>query len=246
MKLCAVAAVLTFAAACGGSEKPAVEQPESEPEQQVEAPEPEPEDEEDEDEAGEMEVEGLAGRIDPYDIERAISPHAAALADCYHSRVKKDRYIDGEVEIKFKVGRDGRVKTAHLMRSSLGAWQIERGLLDIARAVEFTKPRGRGDADFSVPLDFTSGRSKAVWWSEEQAEAEVDDYRAELAECGRAGKVLVTLYLGPRGVVKSAGFAADKPFSDEWGDCAEQKILAWKLSDPRGRVAKLGFWYNAR
>ena len=56
----------------------------------------------------------------------------------------------------------------------------------------------------------------------------------------------MTLYLGNRGVVKSVGFASPhkRGIEREWAACASEKILAWTLSDPRGKVAKLGFRYN--
>ena len=241
------------AVACGGASPPAADPAEPPREKIVAEHDPsiheDEGEEEDEDDGDELEVEGLSGHLDPYDIERGIAPHSEALADCYHARVRRMRYVDGKVEMTYKVGRDGTVKSVYLSQSDLGAWPIESCLLQIARGMRFSKPRGRGDADFTIPLDFTSGRSRARWLGEEASLAEVDEYLAQLDECeGGAGTVSITLYVGPRGKVKSVGFASrgGRALSDEWAACAEQRILGWQLSDPRGRIAKLGFQYNAK
>ena len=242
--------LLMGAVACGGSGKRAAEEPEREKIVAEHDPSIHDDAEDDEDEGDDdgMEVEGLAGHLDPYDIQRGIEPHGAALADCYHSKVKKLRFVDGKIEMQYKVGRDGAVKAVQLIQSDLGAWPIELCMLDIARGMTFKKPRGRGDADFSVPLDFTSGRSNARWLSEEASYAEVEPYLPQLEDCaGTPPGVSVTLYVGPRGKVQSVGFASrkDAPFSDEWAECAQQLIMEWQLTDPRGKIAKLGFQYNA-
>jgi hypothetical protein len=54
------------------------------------------------------------------------------------------------------------------------------------------------------------------------------------------------MYVGTRGQVKSTGFASasETPLDDAWADCAEIKVKAWVLSDPRGRIAKMMFRFN--
>lgn len=243
-------AVLLFAVACGGADKPDVEGADKVPEREkIEAihdPSIHDDAEEEEDDEEGFEVEGLGGYLDPYDIERGIEPHQQALSACFFDRAKKNKYLGGKIEMAYKVGRDGAVKWVQMKESSLGAWQVEKCLLDISRSMFFKKPRGKGDADFSVPLEFTSVRN-VRWMTEEAAESEVAEYLGELAECGRASNVYVTLYVAARGKVKSVGFAREKgPLADEWGDCAEAKVMAWQLTDPRGKVSKMSFLYNAR
>jgi hypothetical protein len=127
-------------------------------------------------------------------------------------------------------------------------------LLETARAMQFKKPKGRGDADFTIPLDFTSGRARVVWLDEEEAEVQIKPYVDELGGCADESgvsdpsNVRVTMYVGPRGKVKSVGYASrDEGALDEaWAACAEQHALAWQLVDPRGKIAKLAFVYNQR
>src|SRR5690606_35101554 len=196
-----------------------------------------------------FEVSGTQGHLDPHDIQRALEPYSGDMASCYESRVRKRRYLEGKVELRFNVSREGQTRWVQMLDSSLGAWPVEKCLLDIARSVEFDPPRGRGDATFSVPLEFNSGRQRALWLSEEQAEAEVAAEKERLVACaeelGEAepADVWVTLYVGRRGKVQSVGFAnrGEQPVSDTWAACAEQKVMAWQLTDPRGTIHKLGF-----
>jgi hypothetical protein len=111
--------------------------------------------------------------------------------------------------------------------------------------MSFVAPKG-GEAEFSVPLDFSSPRS-VEWWDEERTAREIDDVTGELGDCpGGASDIWVTLYVGRGGKVTSVGFAssAKPPIADEWADCAAGKAASWVLSDPRGKVAKLSFRFN--
>jgi len=241
------------AAGCGGAGKGDVDEPGPPREKIVAEHDPsldeEPDTQEEDDDNEEFEVEGLTGHLDPYDIEQGMAPHNQALAACYHDNVRKMRFVDGKVEMKYKVGRDGAVKSVYLSESDLGAWNIESCLLAIARSMKFKKPRGKGDADFSIPLDFTSGRTRALWLSDDQSQAEVEDYIDMLDECeGSPSDVWITLYVGPRGKVKSVGFASKNgtSFTDEWAECAQTMIMDWQLTDPRGKISKLAFQYNAK
>ena len=136
-------------------------------------------------------------------------------------------------------------------RVRLGAWPVEKCLLATSRKMTFTRPKG-GEADFKIPLDFTSGRP-VNYWDSDRADTEITkEARKQLRACAQEAStsnprdVWVTVYIGNRGVIKSVGFASKHKRSptDEWSGCAEQKIMAWTLSDPQGRIAKMEFRYN--
>ncbi|RMH42204.1 MAG: energy transducer TonB [Deltaproteobacteria bacterium] len=188
-----------------------------------------------------FEVAGTKGHLDPYDIERGIEPHQGALTDCFMAAARRDRYLGGDVVLAFVVAPSGAVKSVRLADSTLGSWQVERCLIDVASKMTFRKPRGRGDADFTVPLSFTASRA-VRWLDEEAALAEVGDAVADLSACGAAPRVRVTLYVGPRGKVRSVGFGEpDAPVPADWKDCAAAAAAAWQLTDPRGQIVKLSF-----
>ncbi len=235
-------------AGCGGGGRPAVENPgggEAEEEftpTHHESTAPKMDDDEEDDG---VEIEGLRGHLSPADVEAGVSPHFREIMACHTSRTKKRRYIGGKVELGWTVNKDGTVKTAQIRESDLGAWDIEKCLLDIAREIQFKAPRG-GEADFSLPVDFDA-RQGVRWWDEERADEEVADNLDQLEECpSQPTNVWVTFYVGTRGAVQSAGFASPskQPIDDAWADCAAAAIESWTLSDPEGRMVKSGFRYH--
>lgn len=191
-----------------------------------------------------LQVEGLRGRIETYDIQQGVEPHAQAIDDCFTQHRGKRRWLGGQVELAFLVGAEGAVQTVHMSHGNLGAWPVERCLLELARGMTFVKPKGGPTAEFTLPLNFSS-RTPPDDWDEARSSAEVTTQEASLAECSQAGaapaSATITLYVGTRGQVQSAGFASSAPIDEAWATCAEQKILAWTLSDPRGRIVRLTF-----
>lgn len=232
---------LAALAACGGSTQPRA----------IEATPPTDdgsysEDEEEVDDG--LEVQSTRGKMDPDDVNAGIEPHAQALQDCYLTRVGKQKWLGGKVELKWEISKDGALTGAYLVTSDLGAWPVEKCLLETARAMTFVKPKG-GDADFTIPFEFTA-RGNAIWWEADMAAAVVSKRVAELETCAKEAKaddptdVTVTVYVGTRGKVQSAGFASPAAIDDAWADCAHAKISAWTLTDPKGKVAKLAFVYR--
>lgn len=194
-----------------------------------------------------MEVQGLKGYLDPVDIQQGITPHTTALSACFSDGTKTARHIGGKLELQFTVATSGDVAKVQVFTSDIGAWDVEKCLLNVGRQMTFAKPKG-GDAVFTLPLSFEATRP-VLWWSADKAQSEVKTLLGQLRECND-GKpapqdLWVTLYLGNKGVVESVGFASKHKsgFSDTWADCAVTTITAWELSDPRGQIAKLSFRY---
>ena len=255
--LLALSVVLpVWATGCGGpSSEPEApkSEPSSQPAKDDDAPSfrraRTPDIDNDDDDDG-LEVEGLRGRLDTYDIQEGMRPHAGKLQRCYTDYAGRRRYVGGDIELGFVVERDGTVKSVHVTQSDLGAWPVEKCMLEVCRQMRFPKPKGNAAAEFSVPLSFAA-RSRVDDWNEARTESEVSEISAEIDSCaeetgaGAPTGVLVTLYVGSRGKVKSVGFAAGEGAIDpSWADCAAAKILAWTLTDPRGRVARARFVYK--
>jgi TonB family protein len=249
-----LALILMGLVACGGSEKTASEpsQPADDDDERLELGDRPtdrrsavPDADDDDDEDPNLAVKGLKGRLDSYDIQQGVNRHAAAVANCYNRPAKKQKYLGGKVSFKFVVTREGDVKTVKIDESDLGSWEVESCLLEVARSMTFARPKG-GEAEFQVPLEFT-GRRRVLWWEEDKTQAEVAEKLVELEACQPVpSDVWVTLYIGTRGKVLSAGFASKhkQPIADEWATCAAQAIAAWELSDPRGQIAKGFFRFN--
>ena len=202
------------------------------------------------DEDDDLQIAGLKGRLAPSDIRAGIEPHQQALFDCFTTKVGKRRYLGGDVEFQFVVNPDGTVKSAHMLRTDLGNWDMEKCMLDICAQMKFVPPEGRAEADFTVPLSFEA-RSRVSVWDDARAQEEVGEERvAELAACAEESGadnpsgVWFTLYIGPRGKVLSVGLTDPAgPVNQDWATCAVGKMKAWELTDPRGR-AKMSYQYN--
>jgi hypothetical protein len=231
-------------AACGGKQKPdpIVAEPSSVDDNGA------PDGAESSEEEDGVEIVSTRGKIDPDAVTRAIEPHAGAIEACYSQNVGRRKWLGGGVEVRWDVTAEGALAQVRLTRSDLGAWPIEKCVLDIARSLSFGKPKG-GKAHVSAPLSFSLG-SGALVWDEDQAMRAVGGKFKDLAACAKAAStadpknVTVTIYVGTRGKVQSVGFSSPSGFDDAWADCAEGKVNAWALTDPRGKVAKLSFVYN--
>jgi hypothetical protein len=238
--------------ACGGSKPPPPKPKDPEPPRPTRVP---IEDSSTDTEDG-VEVINARGVMDTKLVEAGLAPHKEALSDCYMSRVGKRKWLGGHVVIKWDISKTGEVTSVKLAESDLGAWPIEKCLIDIARSATFGKPKG-GDADFTIPLDFTA-KGKAMSWDEDQALRAVGGQVAKLDECVKPPKgkpnakpikmpsdVTVTVYVGPAGKAQSVGFASAKSELDEhWAECAEKIAMAWRLPDPKGQYAKLAVKYR--
>jgi hypothetical protein len=197
-----------------------------------------------------VEVVSARGRMEPDAINAAVSPRAADLEECYADRVGKRRWLGGKLELKWKITKAAQVTSVVIADSDLGAWPVEKCVLDIARQMTFGPPKG-GDADFSVPLEF-SAKGASVWWDEDIGVKAVGKRVDDLGKCAKStagkvpgGEVLVTIYVGTRGKVQSVGFASPDAIPDEWADCANKTIEGWQLPDPRGKVAKLALRWRS-
>jgi hypothetical protein len=235
--------VATLAAACGGKNQ--VEPIVATPPPALDNGAPDETSSEEEDG---VEIVSTQGKLDPEAVTRAIEPHAGAIEGCYADNARRRKWLGGGIELRWDVTAEGALAQVRVVRSDLGAWAIEKCVLDIARQLSFGKPRG-GKAHVSAPLSFSLG-SGAVQWDEDQALRAVGGKFKELAECAKSAatsdptNVTVTIYVGTRGKVQSVGFASPSGYDDGWADCAQGKVNAWALTDPRGKVAKLSFVYN--
>jgi hypothetical protein len=228
-------------AACGGSPPkpppPAPPPPKPAPRVSIEEPEPEPDDG--------VSVKLAHGHMEPEVVQAGIAPHADEFTDCFASRVGRRRWLGGHVTLRWDIRADGEITKVVLADSDLGAWPVEKCLLEVARSATFGKPVG-GNADFVVPFDFKALGS-SLPWDEDRGVKAVGKQLATLAKCTKkrpSDEVVITLYVGPQGKTQSVGFSAKAVIEDAWGDCAEKAALGWKLPDPRGTVAKLAIRYR--
>lgn len=207
----------------------------------------------------EVAVHAEHGHVEPAAVEAGLAPHRDALTGCYTQRVGRRRWLGGRLTLRWEVAGDGRIDRVLLAASDLGAWPVEKCVLDIAREVSFGAPVS-GAAEVELPLEFslcqhTAGgcttRGLAAIWDEDASVKAVGPQLAKLDACGKGRAtpedVRITLYVGPRGRVLSVGFATSAgELVDAWAACAEKAALAWRVADPRGQIAKLAVRYRPR
>ena len=203
---------------------------------------------EQDDDAGDgLEVTSTRGTVDASVVTDRLQPRAGALEACYSTRVGRRKWLGGGLELAWDVGADGAIRGVQIASSDLGAWPIEKCVLGVAKAISFGAPRGNKPARVTAPLSFSAGTG-AVRWDEEAAAKAIGGRLVKLAPCASREPaptdVTITIYLGTRGKVETVGFASPRGFGEAWADCAEKTILAWSLTDPRGKVAKLSITFN--
>jgi len=207
-----------------------------------------------------VELQTGKGHVEPAAVEAGLRPHRDALARCYGDRVGRRRWLGGRIALHWDVAADGTFDRVVLAESDLGAWPIEKCVLDVARLASFGRPLG-GPAGVDLPLEFSLCRSAAAssctthppaLWDPDASVRAVGGQLARLDACGR-GKlavpddVQITAYVGPRGRVASVGFASlTSEIAEAWAACAEKLVLGWRLPDPKGQVGKLRVTYRPR
>lgn len=198
-----------------------------------------------------VKFKNMRGKMDQAAITAGLEPHTQELTDCYMTKVGRRRWLGGHVVLHWDIKKDGTVTSVKLSESDLGNYDIEKCLLDAARSATFDKPQG-GDADFTVPLDF-SAKGNAQIWDEDKSLRAIGGQLSKLDLCPdkKAKKhekpinVTVTLYIGPHGKTQSVGFSSpNTEITEDWMDCAAKEAITWRLPDPRGQIAKLAIRYK--
>jgi hypothetical protein len=178
MRLAVPLVALLGAAACGGSPPkpaPVVEPPP--PKHVTRVP---IEDSESDHEDGVTFV-NKRGHMAEGAIEAGLDPHKGELSECFTTKVGRRRWLGGDVQIHWDIQADGTISSVKLTESDLGAWEIEKCLIDVARTATFDKPVG-GQTDFMIPLNFAM-KGGAQAWDEDKALAAVGGQLAALDEC---------------------------------------------------------------
>ncbi|MGE5182454.1 MAG: AgmX/PglI C-terminal domain-containing protein [Acidobacteriota bacterium] len=236
---------LVLAIACGGKSPPAPP-----PKAEVRPPAPAKRqivDDDSEPEQG-VTIVNARGHMEKEAIEAGLAPHQEELMDCYLKKVGRRRWLGGHVKIHWDIKKDGTItKVVLASETDVGAWPIEKCLLEVARAATFDKPVG-GDADFDIPLELTP-KGATLRWDEDQSLKAVGGQLAKLDACGKKEgnprDVTITVYVGPHGRAQSVGFSSDRSeISEKWAECAEKAAMAWRLPDPKGMIAKLAVRYR--
>jgi TonB family protein len=231
--------VVFVAAGCGHAPPPPAAPPPraSAPALERSAPRPDADDE--------MKVSGTLGTLNDEDIAGPFERRWGEITSCFTQAKSRLWYLEGKVELKFRVAHSGDPKAVYVSSSSVGSYDVERCILAIARELHFSKPHGGGEAEFTYPIEFHGKAALATW-----DEARVGPFlrkpkpRRDVLDCkkqaqrGLPSSLTMTLYVAPGGKITSAGLAADAPIDDGLASCLVGKAQLWRLDDPLGKIAK--------
>lgn len=188
--------------------------------------------------------DGVLGSLDEDVIQRALQPKLEEFGSCLNRR-RKLGYVGGTITLRYRVARDGGVKKLGYL-SNLGAWDIERCVLAIAREARFPRPRG-GEAEFEYPAAFRSKQRHKVWEGD-RISADVHRQEKDLRECaGGPPSYALTFYIGAGGKTTSVGFSSTDPFGagiEAFAECVVEKARSWHFVDPLGEVVKSTFQFE--
>jgi hypothetical protein len=188
-----------------------------------------------------VEIEGLMGTLSSAEISRTLEPRMQRFAQCFSNRYGELEIVGGEIELAFRVARDGSVLWVYPHASSIGDRITERCLLDSARSSRFPEPHG-GEAEFRYPLAFDPPEDvrPPLNWDESRVSDQVATQARTVRSCG-SGPVSVTVYIGRGGDVMAAGAATTDPERADALDCVADAVREWTMPDPGSYPAKVTF-----
>jgi hypothetical protein len=187
-------------------------------------------------------VSGTLGTISEEQISGPFERRWDDVSRCFADAKAKSKlwYLAGKVEIKLRIDRDGRPKTAYISTSTVGNWETEHCILAIARELSFSRPHGGSEAEFTYPIEFR-GKAAITPWDGARLEPAMAKHKKDVSACKKGSlppQVMMTVYVAPGGKLTSAGFHADAPLDEAFAACLLEKSRTWKVDDPLGRIAK--------
>lgn len=184
--------------------------------------------------ARQMGVENEVGVYEARDVEETLADHMEEIRGCYSRAGKAQRYAGGKVTLRFLVAGDGAPQDVLVIGSDLGNYEVERCLVEVARAVKFPPPEGRKATTFEYPVEFRSTKQIAVQDIEDSLKIERDTaaLMPGLADCGpvTATGASAIIYIEPRGSVGSVGLSSDSALDEEAGACVVKGMRRWHMS----------------
>jgi hypothetical protein len=189
----------------------------------------------DDPDVGGVELQAEHGYISQEDAEDAIKDHWRELVRCYDQAGAARAFAGGAVRLRFQVDLAGRVSAAHVLESRLGKFAVERCLVGVARTITVPRPKG-GTASFEYSLEFRStGELTVIDLPDGELDGSITAWLPQLAtDCHQLGvdELTATLYIEPRGTVRSVGFASATALDLDAADCVAQSLRRWNVPVP--------------
>lgn len=161
----------------------------------------------------------------PQHVDAIFAENAAGLDNC--KRRAAGPFVSGIVRLQFVLDERGRTETVFVAESDVGSYKVEDCLLQTARFLEFPVPPGSGRSQFvrAIPINEAARRMtlpQPESWGYTALRARRDAFRGCRSRYGYQGPFHLTLYVGGRGGVLSAGFHARSATPEGFGACVVQ------------------------
>ena len=185
-----------------------------------------------------LEVEGLVGTLDEFDVVAVINEALPGFQVCFERNA--GTFVAGKVVLEFDVARDGVVAKVWVAESDLGDWRVESCLAETAGFLRFPRPFGGGPAHVAYPFSWNErGRRLATDVPIDWGYPTLREGDAALRACrdahGFAGPFHLTTYIGRKGQVLSAGLHTARP-APAFTACISEAVRALTFPDPGARI----------
>ena len=156
------------------------------------------------------------------------SSTGSRMVRCYDQAGEARDFAGGPVTLRWVVAATAGPTGVHVLASSLGSFEVERCLTEIAGAVRFPRPHGHGKASVEYSLEFRStGEVPVVELRADAVSAALPALLGRLAsECHELGvdEVTATMYVDRKGTVRSLGFGSRRAFPAESAACVARTV----------------------
>jgi hypothetical protein len=183
------------------------------------------------------------GVLDAAALAPVFSARRLDLYGCYEAGKAKNRYLKGDVKIRFEITAAGAARELVVESSTMGDDAVERCLVDILSKLAYPKPKG-GSVLAEYPLSIQP--SALVPNVGEPMLEERAGYLARAKEALKACKGLppgyaMAAWIDPDGKAKSAGFSSEEAVPDEARVCAVDALVKAKYPKSTRRATHLIF-----
>lgn len=98
-------------------------------------------------------VKPASGRIDPKAANQIFGKFDGGMQRCYERALKRAPGLEGRMQLRLLVGRDGKVRRASTRGVSMNNPLVSTCMVQLAKKMQFPKPSG-GDAEISKTYAF--------------------------------------------------------------------------------------------
>ena len=101
-------------------------------------------------------VTRVSGRLDPAHIQRVVRSNYGGFRRCYESGLARYPALEGRVQVRFVIGRDGRVQDAKSVGSTMPDQHVVNCVVSKYYGLTFSPPEG-GIVIVVYPIMFAPG-----------------------------------------------------------------------------------------